>query len=480
MCLCVVQEERAVVPVDLLDGVDLLREVQDGLLQAHVLCRLGEDEETAVADAGKAAGRGDCLPHQRDDLLQQVLAEHLAVLHADGVILRYVEQQRRVVVAVQPELVGVLQAVHEHAAVAQKPRLLVDEAERERALAVLGSICEGVKADEDADDLAALADGIGGATDLLEAVADAQGFVHIEQRLARAHDLFLVLFRVARVQQPAEIVIRLAEDLRDILDAAPLEEGPARPAEAVLAVLPEELDAQVVHEDMPDGGRHRVRPCGEELLREAVCFEHLPDDGLTVGLAAHEIPAEADEHLARGRLDERHAREVHPAVAAVGEQDAERRRDEGLRIASGPLVEGLGVRKGEEALAVGWMHVMAGELAQGRGDIVELRADADARQRLDDLHEILVEVQVPDGIVGQQHIAQEPVETVSVGIVERLLRADVVEPDLVDRFFVHRGNLLGLEAHVLTVIDVRHRLPLARHPEAVGEAAELLVHREVG
>lgn len=126
------------------------------------------------------------------------------------------------------------------------------------------------------------------------------------------------------------------------------------------------------------------------------------------------------------------------------------------------------------------MHVMTGELAQGRGDIVELRADADARQRLDDLHEILVEAQIPDGIVGQQHIAQEPVETVRVGIVERLLCADVVEPDLVDRFFVHRGNLLGLDAHVLTVIDVRHRLPLARHLEAVSEAAELLVHREVG
>ena len=131
-------------------------------------------------------------------------------------------------------------------------------------------------------------------------MADAQVFLHVELRLARLHDLLLGLLCVRRVQQPAELGVRLAENLCDILDAAPLEERLARPAEAVLAVLPEELDAQVVHEDMPDGGRQRVRPCGEELLREAVRLEHLPDDGLAVRLAAHKVLAEADEHLARG------------------------------------------------------------------------------------------------------------------------------------------------------------------------------------
>lgn len=77
-------------------------------------------------------------------------------------------------------------------------------------------------------------------------MADAQVFLHVELRLARLHDLLLGLLRVRRVQQPAEIVNRLAEDLCDILDAAPLEERLARPAEAVLAVLPEELDAQII------------------------------------------------------------------------------------------------------------------------------------------------------------------------------------------------------------------------------------------
>ena len=41
------------------------------------------------------------------------------------------------------------------------------------------------------------------------------------------------------------------------------------------------------------------------------------------------------------------------------------------------------------------------------------------------------------------------------------------------------GKLLDLDAHVLAVVDIHHRLPLARRLAALEEAAELLVHREV-
>lgn len=142
VALGVVQEEVAGMAVDGFDIMDLLYELQQGLLDGGILLRLGKDEEAAAADAGDAAGGWQVLLEERDDFLQQMLSEALAVLHADGVKLRHIDERRRVVVAMQPVLVGVLQAVHEHAAVTEESCLLVDEAEREVLLAALGRVLE--------------------------------------------------------------------------------------------------------------------------------------------------------------------------------------------------------------------------------------------------------------------------------------------------------------------------------------------------
>ena len=96
------------------------------------------------------------------------------------------------------------------------------------------------------------------------------------------------------------------------------------------------------------------------------------------------------------------------------------------------LVEARSYREGEEALAVGRMDVAAGEALHGCRCIVELHPDARSCQRLDDFNDVLVEVDVPDGIVGQQHIAHNCVEAVGVGVVEGLVGADVGKVQLVD------------------------------------------------
>ena len=54
--LGVVHVERAGMAVDLADRMDFLCNPECGFLQAVVLCILGQDDETAAADAGDAAG----------------------------------------------------------------------------------------------------------------------------------------------------------------------------------------------------------------------------------------------------------------------------------------------------------------------------------------------------------------------------------------------------------------------------------------
>ena len=111
VCLGVVHVERAGVSVDLADRMDFLRGLERGFLQVVVLCTLGQDDEAAATDAGDAAGGRQVLVQQRDDILQQMAPELRAVLHADAIELRHVEQRGRVVVAVQAVLVGVEQGI---------------------------------------------------------------------------------------------------------------------------------------------------------------------------------------------------------------------------------------------------------------------------------------------------------------------------------------------------------------------------------
>ena len=63
---------------------------------------------------------------------------------------------------------------------------------------------------------------------------------------------------------------------------------------------------------------------------------------------------------------------------------------------------------------------------------MELHADARLCQWLNDFNDVLVEVDVPDGIIGLQHIAHDCVEAVGVGVVEGLVGTDVGEVQLVD------------------------------------------------
>ena len=183
---------------------------------------------------------------QRDDLLQQVAPEILAVLHADAIELGHVEQRGRVVVAVQAVLVGVQQGIAQHAAVAQQVCLLVDEAECGVLFPARRCIHEGAQLDEDADDLAVLTDGKFCRADFLEAVSNINLLAHAQQRGASAHDGLFCLVGLLGEQLPAELFVGPAADLGDITDAAGLEEGAAGPAETVLAVLPEGFDIHVL------------------------------------------------------------------------------------------------------------------------------------------------------------------------------------------------------------------------------------------
>lgn len=63
---------------------------------------------------------------------------------------------------------------------------------------------------------------------------------------------------------------------------------------------------------------------------------------------------------------------------------------------------------------------------------MKLHPDARPCQRLDDFNDVLVEVDVPDSIVGQQHIAHNRVEAVGMRVVKGLVGTDVGEVQLVD------------------------------------------------
>ena len=71
------------------------------------------------------------------------------------------------------------------------------------------------------------------------------------------------------------------------------------------------------------------------------------------------------------------------------------------------------------------MEIAAGEFLHGLCYTVELHADARLGHRLDGLETILIEIDVPDGIVVQENIAYQRVEAVRVCIVESLVGADV-------------------------------------------------------
>lgn len=63
----------------------------------------------------------------RTDLLQEMRAEFLAVCQADGIEFRHIDERRRVIVAVEAEVIGIAKPYHDHAAVVEKARLFVGD-----------------------------------------------------------------------------------------------------------------------------------------------------------------------------------------------------------------------------------------------------------------------------------------------------------------------------------------------------------------
>ena len=178
--------------VELLGGMDGLRDPQQGLLHGVILLFLVEYKETAAADPGETAALRQIGVQDGQDALQQVMAEAGTVLQADGIVFRHVEEQCGIILAVQPVFVRVLQGIHEYATVAEEFRLGVDETD---AFFLLLLLCRqrlwAGEEDEDADDLIVFPDGVLRYLDFLDPMIDVHLLYEMQQWLSRCHDLFL-------------------------------------------------------------------------------------------------------------------------------------------------------------------------------------------------------------------------------------------------------------------------------------------------
>jgi len=135
------------------------------------------------------------------------------------------------------------------------------------------------------------------------------------------------------------------------------------------------------------------------------------------------------------------------------------------------------IREAQEALAVLGMDVVIGKVMECSGDVpVCAPLPPVIRQRLDDFQCLVLRVEVPDSLEHQQDVAQDIVEMMSALVLDGLVEADVVELCAMDVVMTDACDRPEVDAHVLAVVDIRHRLGPAALDCLVGEAAELPVH----
>lgn len=123
----VVHVERAGAAVDALDGMDGIGNLDIRFLQGGDEGGLLEQQETTATDMRDRDGLRQHRSQDRTDLLQEMRAEFLAVCQADGIEFRHIDERRRVIVAVEAEVIGIAKPYHDHAAVVEKARLFVGD-----------------------------------------------------------------------------------------------------------------------------------------------------------------------------------------------------------------------------------------------------------------------------------------------------------------------------------------------------------------
>ena len=119
--------ERAGAAVDALDGMDGIGNLDIRFLQGGDEGGLLEQQETTATDMRDRDGLRQHRSQDRTDLLQEMRAEFLAVCQADGIEFRHIDERRRVIVAVEAEVIGIAKPYHDHAAVVEKARLFVGD-----------------------------------------------------------------------------------------------------------------------------------------------------------------------------------------------------------------------------------------------------------------------------------------------------------------------------------------------------------------
>ena len=212
------------------------------------------------------------------------------------------------------------------------------------------------------------------------------------------------------------------------------------------------------------------------LLGQLQVGQEFWQQGVKVLLAFPDVFAHADQDVLGRALVDDDRIEDHPDKAPIGPLDAEHLN--GLRAARplGLLVDDGRIQEAAEAGAVFGMDVVAGI---GVGHLLEVDDDVaclpEGRHALDDVERFPLAVDEVDAVVDEHEVAEDVL--VLVEGREVLVVGDVGEACEHEREIRRSGNLLGVQAQVLAILDKGHVL----FADAVGSAGEqrheFLAHR---
>ena len=181
-------------------------------------------------------------------------AEFLAVRQADGIEFRHIDERRRVIVAVEAEVIGIAKPYHDHAAVVEKARLFVGDGGAHIAHRFVLFRVDIVQDGDEPRNLVVPVE-----RELLDAcqvrhLADDEVEIGISERRSRAHNALVHRVQFLAVHAVAELLRRLADE-RIFRDAEPVEDGLAHAEDAVRAVFPDDFFMAVLQESLPEGVR---------------------------------------------------------------------------------------------------------------------------------------------------------------------------------------------------------------------------------
>ena len=250
----VVHVECAGAAVDALDGMDGIGNLDIRFLQGSDEGGLLEQQETTAADMRDRDGLRQHLSQDRTDLLQEMRAEFLAVRQADGIEFRHIDERRRVIVAVEAEVIGIAKPYHDHAAVVEKARRLVGDGGAHIAhLFVLFRVDIVQDGDEPRNPVVPVERELLGVRQVRH-LADDEVEIGVPERRSRAHDALVHRVQFLAVHAVAELPRRLADE-HIFRDAEPVDNGLAHAENAVRAVLPDDFLMAVFQESLPEGVR---------------------------------------------------------------------------------------------------------------------------------------------------------------------------------------------------------------------------------